>query len=100
MTFGREDLILEVGNDYVILLSSEKICLGVLITLGLISKPVSLDGCESLAKDFFGKPNMTKVYQEYELVVENINSCMRISHSARENLISQSRFLYIVENFP
>ena len=47
-----ENLILEMGDDYVILSSSEKIRIGVLITLGLVSEPVSLDGCESLAKDY------------------------------------------------
>lgn len=41
-----------MGDDYVILSSSEKIRIGVLITLGLVSEPVSLDGCESLAKDY------------------------------------------------
>ena len=47
-----DNLIMEVGEDCVILSSTEKVRLAALITLGEVSEPVSLDGCESLAKDF------------------------------------------------
>ena len=47
-----ESLILEVGENYVILSSGEKINTAALITLGVIEEPVSLDGCESHAKDY------------------------------------------------
>ena len=45
-------LIMEVGEDFVILLSEQKIRIAALITTGQIKEPVSLDGCESHAKDF------------------------------------------------
>jgi hypothetical protein len=45
-------LILEVGENYVILSSRQKIQLAALITLGIVQEPVSLDGCESHAKHF------------------------------------------------
>ena len=45
-------LILEVGEDFVILSSEQKIRIAALITTGQIKEPVSLDGCESHAKDF------------------------------------------------
>ncbi|CAB3984331.1 Hypothetical predicted protein, partial [Paramuricea clavata] len=47
-----KNLILKVGDDFVILSSEHKLRLGALITLGLVEEPVSLDGCESHAKDF------------------------------------------------
>ena len=47
-----ENLILEVGEDYVILSSEVKIRIAAQITLGLVTEPVSLDGCESHAKKF------------------------------------------------
>ena len=47
-----ENLILEVGEDYVILSSEVKIRIAAQITLGLVTEPVSLDGCESHAKEF------------------------------------------------
>lgn len=47
-----ENLIMEVGEHYVILSSEEKLRLAALITMGKFTEPVSLDGCESLAKDF------------------------------------------------
>jgi hypothetical protein len=47
-----ENLILKVGEDFVILSSAQKIRLGALITLGYVDEPVSLDGCESHSKDF------------------------------------------------
>ena len=40
-------LILDVGDDHVILSSEHKIRLG--ITLGLVNEPVSLDGIKSVA---------------------------------------------------
>ena len=43
-----ENLILDVGDDHVILSSQHKIRLGAKITLGLVDEPVSLDGCEVL----------------------------------------------------
>lgn len=45
-------LIMEVGEDFVILSSEQKIRIAALITTGHIKEPVSLDGCESHAKDF------------------------------------------------
>ena len=45
-------LIMEVGEDFVILSSEQKIRIAALITTGHIKEPVSLDGCESQAKDF------------------------------------------------
>lgn len=54
--FGKrnldKNLILKVGQDYVILSSEQKLRLAALITLGHVEEPVSLDGCESHAKDF------------------------------------------------
>ena len=47
-----ENLILELGDRYVILSSEEKVHLATLITLGIVQDPVSLDGCESHAKDY------------------------------------------------
>ena len=47
-----DNLIMEVGNDYVILSSEQKIRIAALLTLGKIEEPVSLDGCESHAKDY------------------------------------------------
>ena len=47
-----DNLILEIGDNYVILSSEEKINLAALITLGIVKEPVSLDGCESHAKDY------------------------------------------------
>jgi hypothetical protein len=46
------NLILEVGDNYVILSSEEKLRLAALITIGVVNEPVSLDGCESIAKGF------------------------------------------------
>lgn len=63
-----ENLILEMGDDYVILSSSEKIRIGVLITLGLVSEPVSLDGCESLAKGY----NEVKLTTYFPLLRRNV----------------------------
>ena len=45
-------LIIEVGEDFVILSSEQKIRIAALITTGQIKEPVSVDGCESHAKDF------------------------------------------------
>ena len=45
-------LIMEVGEDFVILSSEQKIRIAALITTGQIKESVSLDGCESHAKDF------------------------------------------------
>ena len=47
-----ENLMLEVGEDFVILSSEVKIRIAAQITLGLETEPVSLDGCESHAKEF------------------------------------------------
>ena len=47
-----ENLILDVGEDHVILSSEHKIRLGAKITLGLVDEPVSLDGCESIANSY------------------------------------------------
>ena len=47
-----ENLILDVGEDHVILLSEHKIRLGAKITLGLVDEPVSLHGCESVASNY------------------------------------------------
>ena len=47
-----ENLILEVGEDFVILSSEVKIRIAAQITLGLVTEPVSLDGCESHVKEF------------------------------------------------
>jgi hypothetical protein len=47
-----ENLIMDVTENYVILSSLEKIRLAALITLGKVTEPVSLDGCESIVKDF------------------------------------------------
>lgn len=45
-------LIMEVSEDFVILSSEPKIRIAALITTGQIKEPISLDGCESHAKDF------------------------------------------------
>lgn len=45
-------MILDVGEDHVILSSEHKIRLGAKITLGLVDEPVSLDGCESVASNY------------------------------------------------
>ena len=55
------NLILEVGHDFVILSSEEKIRLGAHITLGMVHEPVSLDGCESHAKNY-SEVEMTTYY--------------------------------------
>ncbi|CAH3165890.1 unnamed protein product, partial [Pocillopora meandrina] len=47
-----ENLIMCVGDDYVILSSEHKVRLGALITLGIVDEPVSLDGCESRAQHY------------------------------------------------
>ena len=47
-----KNLILDVGEDHVILSSEHKIRLGAKITLGLVDEPVSLDGCESVASNY------------------------------------------------
>ena len=47
-----DNLILEIGDNYMILSSEEKINLAALITLGIVKEPVSLDGCKSHAKDY------------------------------------------------
>ncbi|XP_071949795.1 uncharacterized protein [Antedon mediterranea] len=47
-----ENLIMEVGENSVFLSSEQKIRMAALITLGKINEPVSLDGCESLTKDY------------------------------------------------
>lgn len=47
-----ENLIMCVGDDYVILSSKHKVRLGALITLGIVDEPVSLDGCESRAQHY------------------------------------------------
>ncbi|XP_078364125.1 uncharacterized protein LOC144648447 [Oculina patagonica] len=43
---------MEVGEDFIMLSSEQKIRIAALITTGQIKEPVSLDGCESHAKDF------------------------------------------------
>ena len=45
-------LIIDVGEDYVILSSEQKTRIPALTTLGQIEEPVSLDGCESHANGF------------------------------------------------
>ena len=45
-------LIMDVGEDSVILSSEQKIRIAALITVGQIEEPVSLDGCESHANGF------------------------------------------------
>ena len=47
-----ENLIMCVGDDYVILSSEHKVRLGALISLGIVDEPVSLDGCESRAQHY------------------------------------------------
>jgi len=47
-----ENLIVCVGDDYVILSSEQKVRLGAIISLGIVDEPVSLDGCESRAKNY------------------------------------------------
>ena len=47
-----ENLILDVGEDHIILSSEHKIWLGAKVTLGLVDKPVNLDGCESVASNY------------------------------------------------
>jgi hypothetical protein len=47
-----DNMILEVGDDIVILSSEQKIRLAALITLGVVDEPVSLDGCESHSKNY------------------------------------------------
>ena len=47
-----ENLIMCVGDDYVILSSEQKVRLGALISLGIVDEPVSLDGCESRAHNY------------------------------------------------
>ena len=42
---------MEVGEDFVILSSEPKVRIAALITTGQTKEPVSLDGCESHAKD-------------------------------------------------
>ncbi|XP_033121548.1 uncharacterized protein LOC117120621, partial [Anneissia japonica] len=46
------NLILEVGEDYVLLSSEQKLKMAALITINKINEPVSLDGCESHARDY------------------------------------------------
>lgn len=43
-------LIMEVGEDFVVLSSEQKIRIAALITTGQIKEPVSVDGCESSCK--------------------------------------------------
>ena len=45
-------MILDVGEDHVILSSEHKIRLGAKITLGLVDEPVCLGGCESVASNY------------------------------------------------
>ena len=47
-----DNLVMCVGDDYVILSSEQKVRLGALITLGIVDEPVSLDGCESRAQKY------------------------------------------------
>ena len=47
-----ENLMVCVGNNYVILSSEQRVQLGALITLGIVDEPVSLDGCESHAQNY------------------------------------------------
>lgn len=47
-----KNLILDVGEDHVILSSEHKIRLGAKITLGLVDEPVSLGGCESVTSNY------------------------------------------------
>ena len=47
-----ENLIMCVGDDYVVLSSEQKVRLGALISLGIVDEPVSLDGCESRAQKY------------------------------------------------
>jgi len=47
-----ENLIMDIGEDSVILSSKQKLHLAALITIGQVTEPVSLDGCESHAKDY------------------------------------------------
>ena len=55
------NLILEVGADFAILSSEEKIRLWALITIGMIHEPVSLDGSERHAKNY-SEVEMTTSY--------------------------------------
>ena len=48
----HENLIMCVGDDYVVLSSEQKVRLGALISLGIVDEPVSLDGCESRAQKY------------------------------------------------
>ena len=45
-------LVMDVTDNTVTLSSEQKICIGALITIGIIDEPLSLDGCESHAKGF------------------------------------------------
>ncbi|CAB4035562.1 Hypothetical predicted protein, partial [Paramuricea clavata] len=67
-----ENLIMEVGDDFVILSSATKIRLAALITFGIVTEPLSLDGCESLAKDFT-EVEMTTYYPLLRRNVKLVN---------------------------
>ena len=76
-----ENLIMEVGDDFVILSSATKIRLAALITLGIVTEPVSLDGCESLAKDF----TEVEMTTYYPLLRRNVKLVSLFSPKPGEN---------------
>ena len=75
----NENLITEVGDD--ILSSATKIRLAALITLGIVTEPVSLDGCESLAKDF----TELEMTTYYPLLRRNVKLISMFSPKPDEN---------------
>lgn len=74
-------MILEVGDDFVILSSKQKIRLAALITLGIVPEPVSLDGCESHAKQY-SEVEMTTYYP---LIRRNIKLVSMFAPKPGEN---------------
>ena len=83
------NLILEVGDDFVILSSEAKIHLAALLTLAIIDEPVSLDGCESHAKHY-SEVEMTTYYP---LIRRNIKLVSMFAPKPGENSDNVARMI-------
>ena len=88
------NLILEVGDDFVILSSEAKIHLAALLTLGIIHEPVSLEGCESHAK-LYSEVEMTTYYP---LIRRNVKLVSMFAPKPGENSDNVARMVSAFDN--
>ena len=78
-------LVMDVTDNTVTLSSEQKICIGALITIGIIDEPLSLDSCESHAKGFT-EIELTTYYPTLRRNVKLVNMFVPKPGENSENL--------------